>query len=662
MLALLRVLRVSAAGSWIGAVTYVFSGVGVGLVFFPNLHPGMALLPWVVWAVARPTQTLSGRVVPLSSLLACDMLGGDVFTICMALAAATLWVLMGEPASSRWRSLAALASAAVLATLAALPLVLAAILWSAETNRAVLGLKLGQSFFYSIPPLRLLEFLVPYPFGSTWSLSDADVWGFSVFRGKTAGMIPSLYAGALAPIALVLLWRDRSVAARFGRWVLAAALLLAVLPSLLPAALAGWPSPLPLRNPEKLAVLAAFAVALLSGLAVDRLAVPRPSRRWLVAVAAGFALAAVAAAWRPEAAGALAVRVTGAAPALAGRAASHLSAALAEGGVAWCATLVALWLLPSGRSRLARTAGLTLLTLVPMIVTLRIARTFSEDQVLAPTAFVRRIARLDPAGEYRVLGESLFEPASALEGAHAQADVASIELVRRCWYYHTQAFWGRGTVLNYDFDVGDLSRVESLRRVARQAAGFRDSADFFGALALRWGMRFRDQPALAGFRRFGGDTLQDWDENASALPDIRLARLWRESPGPREALAAIATLSHGEIVLETGRSAAGSARPGSVRVLERSPERLILALSVPDPAWLFVLRGYWSQRSVLLDGRPAEYVPANLAFSAMEIPAGEHRVEWTEQVPGGSASIAGPGLFLLAAAWIGIRERRAKPS
>ena len=134
---------------------------------------------------------------------------------------------------------------------------------------------------------------------------------------------------------------------------------------------------------------------------------------------------------------------------------------------------------------------------------------------------------------------------------------------------------------------------------------------------------------------------------------------WRETPGPREALAAMPALSHGEIVVESGRSAAGSAQPGRVRVLERSPERLLLATSAQDPAWLFVLRGAWSYRAVVLDGRPVEYAPADLAFSAVAIPRGEHRVEWIEKVPGSGVSLAGPALFLLAAAWIGLGEVRS---
>ena len=46
-------LGLSAAGCWMGAVTYALSGVSISEVFYPNIHPGMALLPWMLWALNR---------------------------------------------------------------------------------------------------------------------------------------------------------------------------------------------------------------------------------------------------------------------------------------------------------------------------------------------------------------------------------------------------------------------------------------------------------------------------------------------------------------------------------------------------------------------------------------------------------------------------------
>ena len=143
--------------------------------------------------------------------------------------------------------------------------------------------------------------------------------------------------------------------------------------------------------------------------------------------------------------------------------------------------------------------------------------------------------------------------------------------------------------------------------------------------------------------------MREWDENPQALPQIRLASRWQEAAGPVEALSALPRLEAGEIVIETGRRASGSAQPGQVRILKNTPEVLELATECPDSAWLFVLRGDWSYRTVLVDGRPAEVFPAQIGFSAVPVPAGSHRIMWRENAPGLEVSRWGPvaGLVVL---------------
>jgi hypothetical protein len=98
-----------------------------------------------------------------------------------------------------------------------------------------------------------------------------------------------------------------------------------------------------------------------------------------------------------------------------------------------------------------------------------------------------------------------------------------------------------------------------------------------------------------------------------------------------------------------------------VRVLEKSPERLVLETRAADPAWLFVLRGDWSYREVLIDGIPVETRPSQLAFTAAPVPAGSHRIEWREKAPGLEIARYGPvaGILLLLLP-LG-RRRRPRP-
>jgi hypothetical protein len=320
------------------------------------------------------------------------------------------------------------------------------------------------------------------------------------------------------------------------------------------------------------------------------------------------------------------------------------------------ATFIALELLR--RPGAPRVAALALLAAVPIAANRRIALADRAERVFAPTPFARAIARRDPEGAYRTLDESSYRPPSAVEIAARPADPGGSDYARRVWFLHTQSLWGRGTVFNSDLDVGDLSRVDSLRRLSSQLASLPNAGDFFANSALRFGIRWRDQDPLAGYRPFGHDGLQAWDENPAAVADLRLLETWREEPGALEVLRSIPGLAAGEGILETGTGARGSARPGAIRVVEKSPERLRLDVSAPDATWLFVLRGFWRYRTALVDGKPVDPVPAQLAFTAIPIPSGRHRVEWLERAPGWEVSRFGPVLFALAAAWLLARERR----
>jgi hypothetical protein len=253
------------------------------------------------------------------------------------------------------------------------------------------------------------------------------------------------------------------------------------------------------------------------------------------------------------------------------------------------------------------------------------------------------------------MGAVKYSPASELGKTVTGSDEAHLDLCRRDWIQYAQCLWHRGTIFNDDFDEGDFSRLESLRRLSFEAARYRDSQAFFGALALRWEVRLRDQEPLPGYHRVGGDAVAEWDEHERAFPDIRLATAWREETGAVGALKAMTQLDPGEIAIESGARVRGKARPGRVLIREKSPERLLLVAEAPDPTWLFVLRGFSSYRTVLLDGKPVEDVPAQLAFSAIRMPAGRHTIDWREQLPGWSVSRWGPVLFLLG--FVGVLAR-----
>jgi len=651
VLVLLRFLGRTRGAAWVGAATYAFSGVAISEVFYPHIQAGFALLPWIAWAAARRRTAGSPGTLLLAALFGLDFLAADVFTCALAVGVGLLWILTEEDRSARRTGALAVAAAAALGALLAAPQIVATAMWIPETNRAVLGMKLSDATYFSVSPLRLAELLVPYPFGPTWRLEPGSTWCWRAFNGKAIGLFSTLFVGALGPLALFRMWKSRESGLAFARWLVAGGLAVAVLPSLIPRAWLEAASPLPLRNPEKLVIAAVLGLAIFAGYGVEEFARRRPRRSVSLGVGAFLAALALLCALAPSRAGIAAADLFDGGTRRAARAADHLPGALAEAGILWMATVVALEGL-SGKSRGATFLSLAALTLVPIIPDARIPEISSPEEAFAPTAFALRVQRWDPAGSFRVLGESVYRAATAAERQGEHSALSIVELPRRDWIQHTQALWHRGTVFNTDFDSGDLSRVESLRRLSATAAGYRDAGAFFGNLSLKWGIRMNTQEPVAAYRRIGGDRLQDWDEQTPPQPDIRLATAWREEPGALPALQRITSLKDGELLVETDRQASGAARPGSVRVLERRANGLRLDVDAPDPTWLFVLRAFWPHRSVEIDGRPAEIVPAYLAFSAVAMPAGHHRVEWREEIPGFGLSLAGPPLFAAAAFWL----------
>src|SRR5262249_28193024 len=251
----------------------------------------------------------------------------------------------------------------------------------------------------SLSPWRVLELLVPFPFGPTWALDPGTVWGTPVFRGKIVGFYSSLYAGGLAALGAVLIFRVRARGARFAKIYLLSGFLLAALPSFVPESWAQKSSPVALRYPEKFAVAIALSLALGAALAFDRWEGGPRRVRWLLGVGGGLAAAAALCALAPQALGRAATALVGAPASFAAVAAGQLPGAFAEAGLLWMAPVAGL-ALRRRPGRLATACALLVLILVLVASNRRIAPTFREDALLAPTAFARFVARRDRDGAY----------------------------------------------------------------------------------------------------------------------------------------------------------------------------------------------------------------------------------------------------------------------
>ena len=394
-----------------------------------------------------------------------------------------------------------------LGALAAAPQIVATALWIPQTNRAVLGMTLADSVFFSIHPLRLLELVVPYPFGDAWEMASDVMWGWPLFRGRPSGIFATLYCGAFAVIAVVATWGARERApgsgASYSSWHWRSRCRRASCP-------AGWTadiaSPLPLRNPEKLAVALVLALAVLAAhRGSTRSGESRRRRHWPLVV--GVVLAGAARSPRPSTRRRRRVWRSGGdrrgSPARARRRAeASLSPRLAEAGLLWMVTVVAVGRLWRGNEasagRRARPPDGR-----PDRGQPQDRASFREEEVLGPDGLRPVLPRSDPEGELPDARRGpASRPPSALAARVERRDACSTRISAAARGPSTRRYSGTGAPWSTRTSTSATSRASrACGKVAGLASGFTDSGALFGSLALRWGIRFADQGPIAGYHR-----------------------------------------------------------------------------------------------------------------------------------------------------------------
>lgn len=172
--------------------------------------------------------------------------------------------------------------------------------------------------------------------------------------------------------------------------------------------------------------------------------------------------------------------------------------------------------------------------------------------------------------------------------------------------------------------------------------------------------------ALAGYRLDAA--LRDGRyvvlRNRSAWPRSYVASGVRVAAGVYEALDAVGTLSPREVVLEE-RPAAAAIGPetagGDCQVREYQPERVRLEAVAPAPAVLVLLDNHMPGWTATVNGTPAPILYANVAFRAVEIPAGRSQIEFRYRTPGLRAGIAlscaAAAAVAVLLAWPALRRR-----
>lgn len=268
----------SPMAALLAGLTYAGSGYLLSLLTFYNLLTVAAWWPWAMAGVAR-----GGRRGLAAAALALGMaaLGGEPVTLLLALV--PLALVAAERHRPR-RALAFVAAAGAAGALVALPQIVATARVLGFTTRGMLGVPLEQVGRFALHPARLLELLLPLPFGWPLRYDAFGLWSRELF--PTEPYVLSLHLGLVAAVLAA------GALAHRGRWgfLALAGVAAAWLGGVAPGALAALSGGL-FRYPEKFLLWLALAVPLLAGWGLDR---PpsggRPRRGLLLGAAAAAAL------------------------------------------------------------------------------------------------------------------------------------------------------------------------------------------------------------------------------------------------------------------------------------------------------------------------------------------------------------------------------------
>ncbi len=600
MRALARELGQSEHSALLAGITYAGSGWLLSGLTFYNILGVAAWWPLVLVGAARGGVrgwALGGSAAGMAFLC------GEPVTAALGLVPL---LLMAVERQGWRRGVVAATTIVSIGALISLPQIVATLRVLTFTLRGTGGL--APSTAYILHPVRLLELLVPLPFGSPIEMGDE---GYLRQRfGDREPFFYSLHFGVIGAWLAASALRSRRTWAALA----AAGLLVALLGGVLGPAIE-FLTRGTFRYPEKFLFWFALATPLLAGWGLERVAHGRVAKRSALVVAAVCALgASTVAAWSPAAVQWL-TRGEVAAPSSAAHRAHAWAFSLAAAALL---ALLAAW---AGRRR-----GLVALSALQVLALLQLAPLVQSE----PTEIYRRTP---PFAQELPSGSSVAM--STLDSSFGTARPV-YRLPTASW----REFWRIGHLdLDYptgivqglrypfptDFD-GLISPLHSLLLGRLPALGWPERVRWMRIAGLD-AVTLVGEEAITGLRRvatvdrFGVPTSLYRVE--APLPQVWWPRAVETVPSQLETMRRLESLDDPLSVAYVARAV--DHRPGGQVHLVGGSDPL--EVEVTSPGGVFVVgRSY----QPLLAARSEEVrlatFPADVILTAVEVPAGRHRV------------------------------------
>jgi len=658
MMALARGLGQGRAGALMAGITYAGSGWMLSALTYYNT---LTVAAW--WPLVLLGAVWGGRRGIALGGIACGMalLGGEPVTAALGLVPLLLVAISRH---GRWRGLATAVAIGALGLLIALPQVVATLRVLPFTVRGGQGVSAAQAVDYTLHPLRLLELVLPFPFGWPTYIGPRAIWAVSVL--PVVPLFLSLYAGIIA------LWLAAAAVRKHRAWAFLA------MAGPLVAFAAGMRGDLLVtfgfglfRFPEKFVFWLALALPVLAGWGLERAlsdGAGEGFRRWRKAAAVAgalfFLLAGAAALAGP-------VLVAGVERSLGTSEHRDMALALLRTQVAsWRLALalagaMLLLALAAIRPRVPRPWQAALLTGLQLAALLQLYPLATTDETApyrSPGAWTRRLG----AGT-AVLDVSLAVPPWAPDPPYRLPD-GPRTVVERFKAEDLSAAPGVLHGLTYPL-APDLEGMHTLL--------FKPMLDALPALA--WEQRVRwfrsvglqaivvhgetEDPGVPGLRLL--DRAERWgvETRLYAVAAPAPAAWW-----PRRLLPATALHPDpvSDVAAETSRLHLPQDPAGSVRLLSAAPDRI--EIETTGNGGVAVVRRAWQPLFVAREesGRSLATLPVNLNLLGVQVPAGRHRVvlevsAWPE-ITAGCLALAGLAAALAGLAGLLARRQRPRPA
>jgi len=623
----LRQWRVEIEAATLGGIAYGASGL---LVFYYDNPIYLCAAAWLPWFLVAWHRALERRSIAYgaaaAAALAGMLLGGDAQAVYLVAALALAYGLVVPDVERRALTILVAYGGLGLATslLTAVQLLPTLELMAAAPRQ----LDLGTAYESSFHPWRLLELALPFAWGL--DLPEAPYQG--AFLHESTSPLPwtrSIYIGiaalALAPLAFIDR-RHRRLAV-----LMALAATLATLASFGPAtpiyrlSFEHLPLFASFRVPSKLWLITVFALAILGGLGLDRLA--RSGRR-AVAVAVAVALAL------------LGVVVLVAAPLVART--SPIVAASVRGPAVHLvvvAVMVAVLIAVVGRWRWAILALVLVQAVDVARVNGTVARYFGDPRVAPsePVGAARALLALerDEAGRLRI-----YHHERLVEARHFQppSDL-TVDESRKLWD-RLSLDWNHAWLWDIEY-VGGYTVLQdgrplALRQYLRSPAV--PMLPALGRLGARYLLLPRDMPVPAGAAHvsYAADGAVRIAGVQRPFPRAYLTRHGVAVGEPDRALLALLTPGfdmRNTVALEVAAAdlpfaGVASDEPlGTATIRSWRPGRVVVDVDAPGPRYLVLNEAYYHGWRAIVDGAERPVLRANYMAMAVPLRPGERAVE-----------------------------------